>query len=185
MFLRFFLALTALLLAVGAAQAHAFGERYDLPVPLWMNLTGGGAVVVLSFVIAAWYLKPEAKTPAPPSKLSAIPGLRALASAPVLLALKILSVLLFALALLAGFIGVPDYSRNAAPTVFWVMGWVGLAFTSVLLGNVWLIINPWLVLFDAADAVWRRMTKRGLSLALPYPRGIGVLPGILMVIGFA
>jgi hypothetical protein len=184
MFLRFFLAVTALLPAIGAAQAHAFGERYDLPVPLWMNLTGGGAVVVLSFVIAAWYLKPEAQAPAARPDLSAIPGLRALASAPVLLALKILSVFLFVLALLAGFIGVPDYSRNAAPTIFWVMGWVGLAFTSVLLGNVWLIVNPCLILFDAADALWRRMTKRGLSLALPYPRGIGVLPGILMVIAF-
>ena len=184
MFLRFFLAVAALLPAVGAAQAHAFGERYDLPVPLWMNLTGGGAVVVLSFVIAAWYLKPEVQAPASRTSLSAIPGLRALGSAPVLLALKILSVFLFALALLAGFIGLPDYSRNAAPTIFWVMGWVGLAFISVLLGNIWLIVNPWLIPFDWADALWRRTTKRNLSLALPYPRGIGVLPGILMVIGF-
>src|SRR3954447_9263401 len=160
MFLRFFLALTALLLAVGAAQAHAFGERYALPVPLWMNLTGGGAVVVLSFVIAAWYLKPAEQAPASRPKLSEMPGLRALGSAPVLLALKILSVFLFALALLAGFIGLPDYSRNAAPTVFWVMGWVGLAFTSVLLGNVWLVLNPWLILFGWADALWRGMTGR-------------------------
>jgi hypothetical protein len=178
------LAVLAVLAGTSAAQAHAFGERYDLPVPLWMNLTGGGAVVVLSFVIAAWYLKPQAPAPAPRPSLSAIPGLRALGSAPVLLALKILSVLLFAVALLAGFIGVPDYSRNAAPTVFWVIGWVGLAFVSVLLGNLWLIVNPWLILFEGADALWRRMTGRGLSLALPYPRGIGVLPGLLMVVAF-
>jgi hypothetical protein len=52
-------AATALLAATTAAQAHAFGERYDLPVPLWMNLTGGGGVVVLSFAIAAWVLKPD------------------------------------------------------------------------------------------------------------------------------
>ena len=184
MFLRFLFALTAMLPAATAAQAHAFGERYDLPVPLWMNLTGGGAVVVLSFVIAAWYLKPEAQAPASRSSLSAIPGLRTLGSAPVLLALKIFSVFLFALALLAGFIGLPDYSRNAAPTIFWVIGWVGLAFTSVLLGNVWLIVNPWLILFDGADALWRALTKRSLSLAIPYPRRIGVLPGIVMVVGF-
>jgi hypothetical protein len=178
------LAVLPLLSAATAAQAHAFGERYDLPVPLWMNLTGGGAVVVLSFVIAAWYLKPQTQARVPRRSLSAIPRLQALGSAPVLLALKILSIFLFVLALLAGFIGVPDYSRNAAPTVFWVMGWVGLAFTSVLLGNVWLIVNPWLILFDGADALWRRMTGRGLSLALPYPRGIGVLPGLLMVVAF-
>src|SRR4051812_27486732 len=91
------LAVLPLLSATSAAQAHAFGERYDLPVPLWLNLTGGGAVVVLSFVIAAWYLKPETQAPAPRPPLSGIPGLRALGSAPVLLALKILSVFLFAL----------------------------------------------------------------------------------------
>jgi len=184
MFLRAFLALLAMLPAATAAQAHAFGERYDLPVPLWMNLTGGGAVVVLSFVIAAWYLKPEVEAPASRPHLSAIPALNALGSAPVLLAMKIFSVFLFALGLLAGFIGLPDYSRNAAPTIFWVIGWVGLAFTSVLLGNVWLILNPWLILYDAAAAFWRALTKRSLSLGIPYPRRIGVLPGIVMVIGF-
>src|SRR5829696_7560719 len=177
-------AVVALVTAPTTAHAHAFGERYDLPVPLWMNLTGGGAVVVLSFVIAAWVLKPE--TEAPPRRLSLldIPGLRVLGSGPVLLAIKILSVFLFALALLAGFIGLPDYSRNAAPTIFWVIGWVGLAFATVLLGNVWLLLNPWLILLDWADALWRKMTKRGLSLELPYPRRIGVLPGIVAVTAF-
>jgi hypothetical protein len=181
---RALLAGSALLAVTTAAQAHAFGERYDLPVPLWMNVTGGGAVVMLSFVIAAWVLKPETQAPAPRSNLLATPWLRVLGSEPVLLAVKILSVFLFAIALLAGFIGLPDYSRNAAPTIFWVMGWVGIAFTSVLIGNVWLLLNPWLILFEWADALWRKLTKRGLSFERPYPRQLGVLPGILMVIGF-
>jgi hypothetical protein len=30
---------------------HGFGERYDLPVPLWLWVTGAGATIVLSFVI--------------------------------------------------------------------------------------------------------------------------------------
>ncbi len=107
-----------------------------------------------------------------------------LASGPVLLAVKILSVFLFVVALLAGFVGLPDYSRNAAPTIFWVIGWVGLAFASVLLGNIWLLVNPWLILFDWADALWRRLTSRGLSFELAYPRRLGVLPGILMIVGF-
>jgi hypothetical protein len=102
----------------------------------------------------------------------------------VLLGVKILSVFLFVIALLAGFIGLPDYSRNAAPTIFWVIGWVGLAFASVLLGNIWLLVNPWLILFEWADALWRRLTHRRLSFELPYPRRLGMLPGILMIVGF-
>ena len=33
------------------ASAHGFGERYDLPVPLWLYLVSGGTVILLSFVI--------------------------------------------------------------------------------------------------------------------------------------
>ena len=32
---------------INLAADHAFGERYDLLVPLWLNLWGAGAVVVL------------------------------------------------------------------------------------------------------------------------------------------
>jgi len=184
MFRRFFLAVVGMLPATTAAQAHAYGERYDLPVPLWMNVAGGSAVVVLSFLMAAWFLQPQTEKPTLRPNLLAVPPGRILGSEPVLLAVKILSVFLFVIALLAGFVGLPDYSRNAAPTIFWVIGWVGLAFASVLLGNMWLLVNPWLILFDWADGLWRRLTRRGLSFALPYPRGLGVLPGILMIVGF-
>ena len=179
MVLRLLFPLVTFLAAPGAAQAHAFGERYDLPVPLWMNVIGGGAVVVLSFVIAAWYLQPD--TQASPPRANLVSGKWLL---PVRTALKVISVFLFVIGLLAGFIGEPDYSRNAAPTIFWVIGWVGLAFASVLLGNIWLTVNPWRIVFQWAEALWRRLTGRRLSLELPYPRQIGVLPGILMVVGF-
>ena len=179
-----FFALAAMLPAGTAAQAHAYGERYDLPVPLWMNVAGGSAVVVLSFLMAAWFLQPQTETRTPRPNLLAAPPGRMLGSEPVLLGVKIFAVFLFVIALLAGFVGLPDYSRNAAPTIFWVMGWVGLAFASVLLGNVWLLVNPWLILFDWADALWHRLSNRGLSFEIPYPRRLGVSPGILMIIGF-
>jgi hypothetical protein len=184
MIARLFLALVAFVTAASDAQAHAYGERYDLPVPLWMNLTGGAVVVVLSFAMAAWFLKPETAGTAPRMSLRQTPGLRLLAGEAILSGLRILSIFLFVIALLAGLIGVPDYSRNAAPTVFWVLGWVGLAFASVLLGNVWLLLNPWLILFEWADALWRKLTGRALSLGLPYPRRLGVLPGLVMVVAF-
>jgi len=31
--------------------AHVFGKRYDLPVPLWLFVFGGAAVVFLSFLL--------------------------------------------------------------------------------------------------------------------------------------
>jgi hypothetical protein len=35
------------------AQAHAFGARYDLPLPLSLYLAGAGGAIALSFVIMA------------------------------------------------------------------------------------------------------------------------------------
>ena len=44
-------------LATSSASAHAFGIRYDLPIPLGIYLTGAGAAVFLSFMVMARFLK--------------------------------------------------------------------------------------------------------------------------------
>lgn len=44
-------------LVPGPAWAHAFGTRYDLPLPLGFYLTGAGAAVMLSFVVMARFLR--------------------------------------------------------------------------------------------------------------------------------
>ena len=41
----------------GLAEAHGFGERYDLPVPLWLYLYGAGATVLVSFVVVGMFLR--------------------------------------------------------------------------------------------------------------------------------
>ena len=181
------IALVGLLADIGSPQAHAYGERYDLPVPLWLNLVGGAAVVVFSFVIAAVLLSPAGMTKAPRMRRSLLAGagLRSRACRAFVLATRSLSVFLFLVAVLTGFVGKVDFSRNAAPTIMWALGWVGLAFVCALLGNVWPLINPWLALFKWAEALWKQFTGAArLSLALPYPEAIGVLPGIVLMVGF-
>ncbi len=180
------LATLAFAAAAGSAQAHAFGERYDLPLPLWLNLVGGAAAVILSFVIAAWFVRPApAEGRACCTNLLAIPAAPPIACAIVLFSARAGSVFLFVLALAAGFFGEPDYARNAAPTIMWVLGWVGLAFVSALIGNVWLVLNPWRSLFAGANVVLGAVSgSRGLSLDLRLPQKLGVWPGIVLVMGF-
>src|SRR5258706_16081966 len=36
-----------------AALAHAFGERYELPVPVWLFIVGGALTVTVTFVVIA------------------------------------------------------------------------------------------------------------------------------------
>ena len=44
---------------VGRAEAHGFGQRYTLPVPLWLYLYGSAAVVILSFVLVGFFVREE------------------------------------------------------------------------------------------------------------------------------
>src|SRR5688572_9382677 len=121
MLMRFFLALITLLAGYSAAHAHAYGERYDRTIPLWMNVTGGAAVVALSFVITAWFMRPASEHQAtiPVNQLATSLG-RLLSNRWLLLAIRLISVLLFLVAIFSGLYGVPAYSRNAAPTIVWV-----------------------------------------------------------------
>src|SRR3989441_13075170 len=48
-----------LLLAPRAALAHGFGQRYDLPVPLWLWVAGAAAAVGLSFVVIGLLVKSD------------------------------------------------------------------------------------------------------------------------------
>jgi len=45
------------LVTAGQAQAHGFGARYDLPIPLSLYLAGAGLTVALSFAMLALFMR--------------------------------------------------------------------------------------------------------------------------------
>jgi len=53
----YLLAIAGLSVGAGPAQAHGFGQRNDLPIPLPLYLAGAGGVVGLSFVLAVVFLR--------------------------------------------------------------------------------------------------------------------------------
>ena len=169
-------ALGAALAACGGiaapAAAHGFGQRYDLPLPLSLYLFGTAGAVILSFVVVALFAR---HTPGargyPRINLGAYPMLGAL--------LKFIAASLFILTIAAGFIGSQDPYRNIAPTLVWIIWWVGFAMVSAFLGDFWRLVSPWRSLFDLADRVYRRLTGRGgLARKLPYPEALGMWPAV-------
>jgi len=162
------------------AAAHGFGQRYDLPLPLSFYLFGTAAAVILSFIVVALFAR---HTPGdqgyPRIDLGGYRLCRWLTH-PVLRGFfKLIAAGLFILAVLAGFIGDQDPYFNIAPTLVWIIWWVGLAMVSAFLGDLWRLINPWRSLFDMADRVYRRLTGRpGLAWGLPYPAALGVWPAV-------
>ena len=68
----------------------------------------------------------------------------------VILLLKLVAAGLFVVTVMAGFIGDQNPYRNIAPTMVWIIVWVGVAYVSAFVGDLWALINPWATIFDAA-----------------------------------
>jgi hypothetical protein len=166
--------------AASPAVAHGFGQRYDLPIPLSYYLFGAAAVVLLSFVIFGLFVR---HAPAPRADLY-----RPLGAAPpvLVLALKLATLGVFVVAIIAGVIGNQNPYRNITPTLVWIIWWVGFVYVSAVAGDLWAVINPWRTVFDGADWLYRQATGgAALSWHLPYPAALGVWPACALLFAFA
>src|SRR5439155_4906379 len=179
-----FIRVSALFCALaGPAEAHGFGQRYDLPLPLSLYLFGTAAAVVLSFVIVGLFAR---HTPGaqgyPRLDVSAYPLGRWIAHPAVALVLRLIAVALLILIMLAGFVGSQNPYQNLAPTLVWFIFWVGLAVFSAFAGDLWALVNPWRTLFDWTDRLCQAIAGRGLALRLPHPETLGAWPAVVLLL---
>jgi hypothetical protein len=168
-------------LAARAAEGHGAGERYDLPLPLVYFVAGAALTVALSFVAAA------VATRAAPRAASSAGLVLPLGPLGLLLrgAARLVGLALFVLVIAAGLLGDPHPMKNLAPTLVWIIWWVGLSLVVAGIGNVWPALDPWRTLFDGADALARRRRGgRGLALGWPYPARAGVWPAAALLLLF-
>ena len=184
-----FLVTTACAICVFAAPAgaHGFGQRYDLPLPLSLYLYGTAAVVVVTFVIIGLFVRHHGEVPhRPRHDLLAHAAGKIVAHSSVILLLRLIAAGLFVVTVTAGFIGDQNPYRNIAPTMVWIIVWVGIAYISAFVGDLWALINPWRTLFDGAAWMYRRVTNEGeFSYRLPYPPSLGVWPAVVLLLMFS
>jgi hypothetical protein len=175
----------ALLLA-GPALAHGFGERYSLPIPLWLYLTGAGLTVAASFaLIGLWVRRAPTVQDHKRFDLTQLPIGRVLGAPLVLLGLRLLAVGLYLLVIAAGLFGTQSPLKNIAPAMVWAIWWVGMAYVSALLGNLWALVNPLDTLFASAEAIWKQLRPgQSLGLGLRYPESLGVWPAVALFFTF-
>ncbi len=181
------MALAAIAASARQADAHAFGQRYDLPVPFELYLIGAAAAVAVSFVVIGIFMRGTRWSRAYPRLDLLRFGVgRLLAHRTVVFVLQLVSVILLALVVLTGSVGNQTAQQNLAPLLVWIIWWVGLAYVSAFVGNLWALLNPWSTLFDWADALCRRVRSgRELSLRLPYPKALGVWPALGFLVVFS
>lgn len=177
------LSIPLILLAPVPAYAHAFGQRYDLPIPLSYFMAGAAATVALSFVVIGLFLRGgSAAYRYPRLNLFALPGMRSSLRVMAMVA-RALSVLLFALVFAAALFGSDNPLENIAPTFIWIIWWVGLGYISALFGNLWMLINPWKTLFEFAEWLLQR-AGAGMPKPRPYPESWDMLPALFAFLLF-
>ena len=138
--------------------AHGVGGRRDLPIPMWAAVWSGAAALVISFLLL--YLL----WPAPRLARASIG--KVLASSTrylhdiIVVVLRVLGLVLFAMTLIALWFGSTNSAENIAPTVIYVILWVGVPFASLLVGDLWQALNPFDTLAAGAAAIRTRVFRR-------------------------
>ena len=168
------------------AVAHAFGQRYDLPLPLWMFIWGGAAVVFLSFIVMAFFVHHNPPPGIYPRyNLLKNPLGRLLAHPMAIGLVRLVFTGLFVLIIATGFWGHQSPLKNLTIVMVWVIAWVGLAFICALLGNFWALINPWNALFSYAEKAKHKLFGGALTRNVSYPAKLGYWPAFIFFLAFA
>lgn len=179
-------------LAVGAAvavfpaPAAAHGGlvgRADLPIPEWLVTWAAAVVLVISFVGLAVLWREPRLDGAPRRPLPTLMG-RALTH-PVLEALcGLIGVAVLALVIWSGLAGEQSIEDNFAPTLVYVVFWVGLVFASALLGDVFRAFNPWRAIGRATSWTLRTLARADMPPLFAYPRWLGRWPAAAGIVAF-
>ena len=130
------------LLPPDAAHAHGLVQRANLPIPEWLFGWAAAVVLVVSFAaLGLLWSRPRLEE----DEWRPLPGGigKVLASRPVEVICGALGVALLAVVIVAGFAGPPDPLSNFAPVFLLIVVWVGMAFASVLFGDIFRAFNPW------------------------------------------
>ena len=138
--------------------AHGVGGVRDLPIPKWAAAWSGGAALVISFLLL-YLLWPTPRLARASAGKMLASSTRYLHDALVVV-LRVVGLVVFAVTLIALWFGSVNSAENIAPTMLYVILWVGVPFASLLLGDLWQAVNPFDTLAAIAgavrDRVWRR-----------------------------
>ena len=127
------------------AGAHGVQGRAETPIPISAFFWVAAAVLVVSFaVLGVGWSRPKLTSvpwrPAPEA-LS-----RFVLSSWTLWIARLLVLAAFALVLAAAAFGSTRLNANIAPLTIFVVWWAGLVPLSVVFGNVWQAVNPWVTI---------------------------------------
>jgi hypothetical protein len=172
-------ALILLTCAPASVQAHTFGQLYTLPVPLWLYGWAASAALVVSFLVAAYFLAADVGSApaAPRERPQWLVWARRLHLGTVF---RWLAVAMLVLTLVTALFGTRDPSRNFSMTAFWILFVLAFTYLTAVIGNVYAVINPWRVLAEGIGRFWPGYLRGRLR----YPERLDVWPALALYFGF-
>jgi hypothetical protein len=171
------------LAAPAGALAHGIVIREDLPVPEWLFAWAATIVLIASFVaLAVLWPQPRLQE----DSWRPLGGLlsRALASRPLELACGLVGAGLLVLVVWSGLVGQQIASANFAPTLVYVIVWVGFVPASILFGDLFHAFNPWRAIGRAFGWSAARVARGSLPDPLEYPARLGRWPAVAGIVLF-
>ncbi|MDQ3881110.1 MAG: hypothetical protein M3295_08565 [Chloroflexota bacterium] len=165
-------------IAAGASPApvlgHGFERPFALPVPLGLYLTGAAAAVALSFVVSAVAGRPGGSVP----RYSMTPVAGRVARAAVVL--PFIGLAWWVTMIVSGVTGtVHDF---VPAVLFWVLLWVGVPITSVLVGNPWPALSPFRAIVSGAERLLRPFGVRAIAGVFAYPDAFARWPAVALLL---
>ena len=158
------------------ASAHGFGAKADLPIPAYLYWFGGGAAVVVSFIVISLFVGRSSNVDDNYRRYNILKHswIRKLSKNKLVLYLiKIPPVGLLFLSVATGLFGSQFPDLNFTPTFVWVIWWVGFSVLHVLVGNIWALVNPWKTLFEIVGlGRWNGIFE--------YPKRLGTWPAFAL-----
>ena len=154
--------------------AHGLVGRADLPIPKSLFAAAAATVLVVSFLaLAALWSTP---------RLQELRE-RRLFRLPVVVdaVLGLVGVLAFGASVYAGLAGTDAEQDNLAPTVVFVLLWVGIPFVSLVFGDVFRLLSPWRAIGRVVGWVVARVAP---AEPLDYPERLGRWPAMAGIFFF-
>ena len=155
----------AILLAPTFADAHAFGVRYDLPLPLGYFLVAAGMAVAVSFLAALIFLQRSSGS-AIGLDIAIAPAIMSAARA----LLASFGLLGLVVVLVTAMFGPIEPTRNLATVTVWILWWVGFLLFSALVADLWPAIDPFRRSYLLVARLLRRDPER-VPTSLPSAAG--------------
>jgi hypothetical protein len=151
--------------------AHGLVQRADVPIPAVAFAWSAAAVLVISFVgLAALWPTPRLEQ----IEWRPVPGGAALGGSGVQWVCGAVGFFFLAVIVWSGLFGAQEPLINIAPTLVYVVMWVGFVFASLLFGDVFRAFNPW-------RFVGRLCRWEG---SRPYPDRLGRYPAAAALLFF-